>query len=352
MIYFLPIEPLAARYTQQMLGWVADDLREIVGEGNYEALLPEYRGRIKHGQFLDSFASARFKAQQLQMVAELFASPRVSDGDVFLLGDVWFPGIETIQMMAELKGVEVKIAGWHYAGVFDQADYYSRSLGPWSRKFEQMICENVLDAICVGSHSHAALLARNMGGVPIYPYGLSWKPRALGLSLSVPAAARRNVVVFPHRIAPEKNVPAFLRCARKLKRDGWRFVISVPREHELPARTAAACTNGEVEVIAHSTKQSYYDLLLHSKIVYSAAYQETFGYAINEAIACGCSVVAPDRLSYSEVLEHDRKFLYGEDDPDGAGLLEWRMKEWATVPFRYTDKYSDSTKRFLKQIMA
>lgn len=345
MIWFLPIEPLAARYTQQMLSWVNEDLRQYVGVDGFDVLLPDYKGGIKHGQFLDSFASARFKAEQLRMVAELFQNDQVDSGDLFLLGDVWFPGAESIRMMAELQGCEVKIAGWHYAGTFDASDYYSRTLGAWARRFEQMLCENVLDAMCVGSQYHANLLHRNMDKLAIYPYGLSWKPDMLPQI----DAARDNIVVFPHRIAPEKNVPAFLRSARRLKDSGWRFVISVPREQEDAARAAAAASLN-VEVRAHDSKLSYYQLLAGSRIVYSAAHQETFGYSVNEAIAFGCAVVAPDRLSYSEVLEHDRKFLYGDDDPDGALLLECRMKQWLPVPMRYTEKYADSTEKFLREI--
>jgi glycosyltransferase involved in cell wall biosynthesis len=340
MIYFLPIEPLEQRYTKQMLEWVSGDLDIVVGHDNYRVVLPHYAGEIKHGQFLDSFASNEFKAAQLALVACFFRDGKVYSGDLFLLGDVWFPGIEMVRMMADLAGVHIKIAGWHYAGTFDQADFYSRALGHWARRFEEMLCEHVLDAVCVGSHSHADRLAHNLR-VPIYPYGLSWKPRTLPEHTN---EERQNIVVFPHRLAPEKNLSAFLRCARKLKHKNWRFVISTPT-----APPAIATDN--VEVIVHPNKESYYDLLRHSKIVYSSAHQETFGYAINEAIACGCSVVAPDRLSYPEVLEHDRKFLYSEDDPDGAALLECRMDKHEIVPFKYTDKYSYSTIRFLKRIV-
>lgn len=343
MIFYLPIEPLECRYTNQMLNWVTADLQGFVGD-QYAVVLPEQASSsIKHGQFLDSYESNRFKAAQLALVAQAFAHNKVHSGDLFLLGDVWFPGIEMVRMMAELAGVHVKIAGWHYAGTFDQADFYYRALGIWSRRFEAMLCEHILDAICVGSQSHAALLAHNLK-VPIAAFGLSWKPRSLP---EHNGQERQNIVVFPHRIAPEKNVTAFLRCARKLKHKGWKFVISMP---DTAAHGQALATD-YVSVIRHPNKASYYELLHNSKIVYSSALQETFGYAINEAIACGCSVVAPNRLSYPEVLEHDNKFLYADDDPDGVYLLEARMDKFVPVPFHYTDKYSDSTIRFLKRIL-
>jgi glycosyltransferase involved in cell wall biosynthesis len=344
MIYYLPIEPLEARYTAQMLQWVSDDLRGLVGPDGYKVLLPDYKGGIAHGQFLDTFASTRFKAEQLGMVATLFELGGVRHDDLFLLGDVWFPGIESIRLMADLCGLQVKIAGWHYAGCFDQADHYSQHLRAWARRFEEMLCEHILDAICVGSKSHADVLARNVK-VAIYPFGLSWKPHSIPID---EFDRRENVVLFPHRIAPEKNLPAFLRCARKLKHKNWKFIISVPKQQEEAARAQASV---HTEVIAHDSKASYYDLLRRCRIIYSSAFQETFGYAVNEAIASGCCVVAPDRLSYTEVLERDNKFLYGADDQDGAALLESRMNHWLPVPFRYTDKYSDSTVRFLKRIL-
>ena len=100
-IIYLPIENLEQRYTTMM----NDTLRPLVDVYVYPKItMPK---KIGIGQFLDVFNTIRFKAAQLQMVANMFAKGQVHDGDAFLVGDIFFPGIESIRYMAELAHIEV-----------------------------------------------------------------------------------------------------------------------------------------------------------------------------------------------------------------------------------------------------
>ena len=56
------------------------------------------------------------------------------------------------------------------------------------------------------------------------------------------------------------------------------------------------------------SKEKYFDLLAKSKVVFSSALQENFGYGVLEAVALGCTPVVPNSLSYVEM--YPRCFRY------------------------------------------
>lgn len=350
MIYFLPIEPMHERYSEQMLRWVEAKLPS----GGYTTLLPERRPvKIVHGQWLDTFGTCEFKSSQLQMVARLFAEGAVRDGDVFLLGDVWMPGVEQIRFMAEMAGLRVKIAGWHYAGMFDPQDLLHRTLTRWASGWERNLLLNVLDAVCVGSEFHKALILKAFKGrerdgvdVKILPAGLAWD-RSEVAAFAVPVSQREKIVCFPHRIAPEKGVDCFVRLAHRLASNfpDWRWCISTSSKTvELPPEIAAS---NVVELVRHESKADYYRWLARCGVWYSAATQETFGYSMHEAAALGLPIVAPRRCSYAEMLTGPGtlyKSAVGEVEMIGRMMA---FDRGIVVPAEVRSDYSRSITGFL-----
>jgi hypothetical protein len=89
---------------------------------------------------------------------------------------------------------------------------------------------------------------------------------------------KRDLILFPHRIAPEKQVEIF----RDLK------------EH-LPQYEFVVCQDQQL------TKNEYHNLLGESKLVFSANLQETLGISWYEGALVDAVPMVPDRLSYSEM---------------------------------------------------
>ena len=100
-----------------------------------------------------------------------------------------------------------------------------------------------------------------------------------------PAAAKRNLVLFPHRIAPEKQVDIFKDLAASLPE--YEFVVC--QEQQL-------------------AKAEYHALLSQAKVVFSANLQETLGISWYEAAIAGAVPLVPDRLSYSEMAVPELKY--------------------------------------------
>jgi hypothetical protein len=89
---------------------------------------------------------------------------------------------------------------------------------------------------------------------------------------------KRDLILFPHRIAPEKQVEIFRDLADQLPQYEW----VVCQEREL-------------------SKNEYHNLLGEAKLVFSANLQETLGISWYEGALVGALPMVPDRLSYTEM---------------------------------------------------
>jgi hypothetical protein len=89
---------------------------------------------------------------------------------------------------------------------------------------------------------------------------------------------KRDLILFPHRIAPEKQVEIF----RDLK-------------HYLPQYEFVVCQDQQL------TKNEYHNLLGEAKLVFSANLQETLGISCYEGAIVDAIPMVPNRLSYTEM---------------------------------------------------
>ena len=96
---------------------------------------------------------------------------------------------------------------------------------------------------------------------------------------------KEDIILFPHRIAPEKQPEIFEDLAK-----------------ELPEYNLIMCQKHNF------TKEQYHDLLEKSKMVFSANVQETLGISCYEGAVAGAVPMVPDRLSYTEMYSEDFKY--------------------------------------------
>jgi hypothetical protein len=96
---------------------------------------------------------------------------------------------------------------------------------------------------------------------------------------------KRDLILFPHRIAPEKQVEIF----RDLKEQLPQYEFVVCQEQQL-------------------TKNEYHNILGRAKLVFSANLQETLGISWYEGALVNAIPMVPDRLSYSEMALPEFKY--------------------------------------------
>jgi glycosyltransferase involved in cell wall biosynthesis len=145
----------------------------------------------------------------------------------------------------------------------------------------------MLDMVFVGTKYHAGLLLErerdaqaitDRGVAPIHVVGI---PVAVSRG---PEAVRERLVVFPHRLTPDKHPELFDYLALRVGEvhPDVKFV----RTQDLKL-----------------SKPDYYDLLARAAVTVSFADQETFGISMVEAALLGSTPIAPKRLAYRETLD-------------------------------------------------
>ena len=278
-IIWLPLEPFECRYTQQWYEIFPRAFQEL-GVDYITVEGQALTSKIEIGSVLDAFSTSHWKMSQLANLVKLMRDEDVKSSDVILSADLWHPGIEALQYIACQGGVRPRITGILHAGTWDSFDFTVRTgMRPWGHQLEEAWFE-IYDLVFVGSLYHKNLILKShrvnpnkivVTGLPFYPDEL---PRT-------GAPKDKNLVVFPHRLDPEKCPEEF---------DGLADLLS-PQFPEVEwVKTAQVC----------QTKEQYYELLEKALISVSFSQQETFGIAMLESTALGCIPFVPDRLAYPE----------------------------------------------------
>ena len=285
-IWFLPIERIEARYTGMMNDALSPLCDFVLDPGGGPR-------EIKVGQFLDVAGTISYKSEQMALVARSFERGAVQNGDVFLVGDMFYPGIEAIRYMAELSGIDIRIAGFNYAGRADPTDFVQK-LGPWADTCERGYHE-ALDRIFVGSKFHQGQVKSKFGVdslVTGYIWDVDWVAR-----VHAPGThEKEDYVIWPHRLCKEKGVDELFFLANQCPDIDFLVTTSGSPQHhpvlDLP----------NVHYSSKLSKADYYAAMDAARWYISTARQETFGYTLQEAIVYGCNILVPARACYPEMV--------------------------------------------------
>ncbi len=275
-VIYVPIERLEERYSAQWDDWFQEAFkREKI---NYIRVGDSNEHKIKHGQFLDVIETNQYKANQLKEILDIISKDPYEPTTVFFM-DIWFPGIQSIFYLREGMNLPIKVKGMIHAGTYDPWDFLSqKQMQNWGLPFEKSILTGADEIFCA-TWFHVELMKSSK--LPTEKITIVDWP----VEHEFQEKEKENIVVFPHRIAPEKNPKTFDKLQEMYnKAYGLNDVQWI--------KTAEVC----------KTKSEYYNLLAKAKVSVSTAWQETFGIAMVESVNNGCVPVAPYRLSYPDVL--------------------------------------------------
>jgi len=304
-VHIIPIEPLEERYSAQWLKWFASEVQtmpllpySICDPSDY--LTTGIGSTIKHGQFLDIIDTCQYKSKQLSILIDKMKFGRVVNGDTFLFLDGWFPGVELVAYIRDGLGLKVKFVALFHAGTYDPADFLTqKGMEVWGKHLENSWFA-LYDKIIVATQYHKDLLIKTRKidpqkiSVVFFPMKLDW----------LPALTPRNnlQVVFPHRLAPEKQ-PELFKELEELNTDQQLTFVCTKR--------------------ITSSKKRYWEILRQSTFAVSTALQETWGIAMIESVLAGCIPIVPDRLSYSEL--YPSIFKYPGTKVDNVVELKYKL---------------------------
>mgnify|MGYP000455735570 CR=1 FL=1 len=290
-IFLVDLEAVETRYTGQWKTHVPALLKKA---GHHVQIISgptDIPNATTPGAFLNFGGTNIYKASQVEQMGRLFCSGAVNPGDHFIFTDAWHPGIINLKYMSELLGIPVTTHGLWHAGSYDPQDFLGRLVGdkPWVRHAEKSFFA-AFDHNYFATQFHIDMFCKNLledaledtikefideGKIVRSGWPMEYMQDTLVMYKNMP---KRDLILFPHRIAPEKQVEIF----RDLK-------------HWLPQYEFVVCQDQQL------TKNEYHNLLGEAKLVFSANLQETLGISWYEGALVDAIPMIPDRLSYSEM---------------------------------------------------
>ena len=297
-VFLVDLEAVETRYTGQWKTHVPDLLQKAGHNVNIISGPTDIPSATTPGAFLNFGGTNIYKASQVEQMGRLFCNGAVHPGDHFIFTDAWHPGIINLKYMSELLGIPVTTHGLWHAGSYDPQDFLGRLVGKkkWVRRAEQSFFHG-FDYNYFATEFHVKLFFDELlhnGSPSENPwYAEDWEERyesgkivRTGWPMEYmqdtlapyKGIQKRDLILFPHRIAPEKQVEIFRDLAVHLPQ--YEFVV---------------CQDQQL------SKHEYHTLLGQSKMVFSANLQETLGISWYEGAIVDSIPMVPDRLSYSEM---------------------------------------------------
>jgi hypothetical protein len=290
-IYVVDIEAVDTRYTKQWKEHLPVQLRRSTNNNVVVISGGEVPQATTPGAFLNFAGTNNYKSQQMLEISRLFANGEIKNGDYFLYTDAWNPSVIQLKYMAELLEVDITVGGLWHAGSYDPQDFLGRLIGdkPWVRHAEMSMFE-CYDDNFFASDFHIDMFTDVFDEDYAVDWNrihrVGWPMEYLKNSLTqYKGMEKRDLILFPHRVAPEKQVDIFRDLAMRLPQ--YEFVVC--QEQQL-------------------TKNEYHNLLGEAKLVFSANLQETLGISWYEGTLVDAIPMVPDRLSYSEMALPEFKY--------------------------------------------
>jgi glycosyltransferase involved in cell wall biosynthesis len=310
-IFLVDIESVPTRYTcewkthvPQLLRDNGFDVEVIEGDLNIpDATTP--------GAFLNFGGTNMYKATQAHRLAELFTYGEIKAGDQIVFTDAWHPAVINVKYMSELLNIPVVMHGLWHAGSYDPFDFLGRLVGnkPWIRKAEKSMME-CYDHNWVATNAHHSLVNKTYDILFDVRWDKTGWPMEYTKDMIAPKmwAKKENIIVFPHRIAPEKRLDLFQELASRPELAHYQFCVAMEM---------------------NLTKKEYHELLQRAKFAVSFADQETLGISMYEAACAGACPIVPNRLSYNEMYSPMFKRADSVDDAVCA-ILEYENNDITT----------------------
>lgn len=342
-VFLVDLESVETRYTKQWKTHVPKLLKEAGHNVKVIEGPSDIPSATTPGAFLNFGGTNIYKARQVEEFSRLFTNGSVKSGDHFIFADAWHPGIINLKYMSELLGINVVIHALWHAGSYDPQDFLGRLIGDalWVRHTEHaffasidhnyfatdfhidMFCKNLLGMDAEHVKEHGMMLANWKYRKKIVRTG--WPMEYMDKTFTVyKNMEKKNIILFPHRVAPEKQLDIFLDLKKHLPE--YEFVV---------------CQDKQL------TKNEYHNLLGESKLVFSANLQETLGISWYEGCVVDSIPMVPDRLSYSEMALDE--FKYPSEWTESFEAYEQNKDELIKRIKDYMKNYSKYVPAIIKQ---
>ena len=344
-IFLVDLEAVETRYTGEWKIHLPALLRKRGHDVQVISGPTDIPSATTPGAFLNFGGTNIYKSSQVEQIGRLFCAGSISSGDHFIFTDAWHPGIINLKYMSELLGIPVVTHGLWHAGSYDPQDFLGKLVGnkPWVRNAEKSFF-HAFDHNYFATEFHVELFMKELlndgllgenpwwhedweerydsGKIVRTGWPMEYMSDALMMYKGMP---KQNVILFPHRLAPEKQLDIFLDLKKHLP----QYEFKVCQEYPL-------------------TKNEYHNMLGEAKMVFSANLQETLGISWYEGALVDAIPMVPDRLSYKEMALDT--FKYPSEWTESYESYDVHRKEICHKIIQYMENYEKFLPSLNKQV--
>ena len=329
-LYYMGLEPYKARYTLQLTDWneTVFQRRNI----NYfivpgETLTTDQA--IVTGQVLDAHGRSYFGMSQLMNLVKMMKEGLVTNEDVIYFEDMFQPGIECLPYILNQvpESLRPRIYVRCLAQSIDPDDFvHVWGMSKWMGLYEKMVCELVRDSggAVLASNEEMVMHLKIAGwDVPMYNIsGLAFgkqEVRGRVLGPLKPFNERTMRVGFAARWDQEKQPDFYMDLAELWheRHPGHHVEFAVfsgaplrSNNSSYMSRTLNLQRSGILTIYEDLDKNTYYDLLNDTRVLFNCALQDWVSNTVSEADTLGANVLYPAYRSFPETFANDSDRLY------------------------------------------
>ncbi len=285
-LIIISLDPLPSRYTLEWFSHLPKIFQKKLGS-DYQVI--QINGQTKsskctQGGFLDFEATNMWKSEQISFFFRMMKEGQIQDDAIILFTDAWNPTAIQLKYTKDLCKKNWKLIGIWHAGSYDPNDFLGRIDNKvWAENFENSLF-SAYDLNWFATDFHVNLWKKSRlfdenkiirSGFPMEYIPEIFNHNPLDYSY---LKEKEDMIVFPARIAPEKQPHIFEKIAEMMPE--YKFVM--------------CCKE-------NMNKEQYHETLRKSKLMLSFSLQETLGITQYEGMAAKCFSLVPNHLSYSEM---------------------------------------------------
>jgi len=342
-LYYMSLEPYKARYTLQLTDWnervfKRRNIDYVIVPG--DTLTSDQR--IVTGQVLDAHGRSYYSMSQMMNLVKLMKEGKVSNHDVVYFEDMFQPGIESLPyILCQVPDAHrPRIFVRCLAQTIDPDDFvHVWGMQKWMSNYERMV-NDFVDGVLATNEEMVAHMKIAGWTAPIYNIsGLAFGKNEVLERVQgkvKPFHQRRMRVVFAARWDQEKQPDFFMDVIQEFNYrhpNTVEFVLCSgaklrSNNGSYMPRTRKMEQENKLTVYDDLDKNSYYNILNDSRVLFNCALQDWVSNTVSEADALGCNVLYPAYRSFPETFANDHERMYVPwSIEDSVNKLETLLKK-------------------------
>lgn len=363
-LFYVGLESYPERYTYQLQDWNEREFKRLCI--NY-TIVPGERltseQNIVTGQVLDAHGRSYWAMSQCMWLVKAMKEGLITSKDVLFFEDMFHPGVESLPYILDQVSKEFrpKIYMRCLAQTIDPDDFVNFwGLDKWMKHYEHMV-SNFVDGIICASEEMIPFIKAAGWNCNLYVSGLPFgKKEVQERVFPVDFKDKRRRVVFAARTDVEKQPKFYLEVANRILKIDPTVEFAILCGGKLRSNDPsivdelfefAAFDHPTFVIHENLSKNDYYHILNHSKVLFNCALQDWVSNTISEADAMGTAYVYPAYRSFPETCFNNKDQLYVPWSVEDAVEKTMKLLNSDTYEAGKVSDYQDKTVERTLEIM-